>query len=289
MTITYRNANYEAIEALKDAIISNLSSLAYPIAVEHKIYGPGQLTYIHANLLDGNLYVTVDFTDVTKVLSVGIILTNTLLKMPEDFAEVLTEAQTTFRLGFNLCKQEQRAAEQLAYEEAEAAKKKALEEKKAEERYQNQKAKAIRDFETQALSEKPLSATYDFYYSLGWLAKHIGSMTAILPDYLGSAFEKYFGAETPKTLVDGRAKTSGGYAKQWSWEFKCTIKKLKETIVPAYLQDITTDFSKGIHNTSFLWDLVENYGFQFGPKQDIEKIRSHVPSDCLTSFEAGLA
>jgi hypothetical protein len=113
-------------------------------------------------------------------------------------------------------------------------------------------------------------------------------MTAILPDYLGSAFEQHFGTEAPKTLVDGRAKTSGGYAKQWSWEFKCTIKKLKETVVPACIQSVTTDFSKGIHNTVFLWDLVSNHGFQFGKKQDIEKIKDTVPAQFITSFETGL-
>ena len=129
----------------------------------------------------------------------------------------------------------------------------------------------------------------EFYYSLGWLARHMGSLVAILPDYLGQAFEKHFGLEAPKTLVDGRAKTSGGYAKQWSWEFKCTIKKLNETVVPSCLENVTTDFSKGIHNTSFLWDLVENYGFAFGKKQDPDKIAEYVPAQYKTAFANGLA
>ena len=177
---------------------------------------------------------------------------------------------------------EMRAAKIKAEKEAEKA-------RKAEASYEAKKKKALADFDS--MSEKvkaEASVDSDFYYALGWLANHIGTITAILPDYLGAAFEKQFGTEAPKTLVDSRAKTSGGYAKQWSWEFKCTIKKLKETVVPACIENVTTDFSKGIHNTSFLWDLVANYGFQFGKKQDIEKIRDTIPAQFIPSFEAGL-
>lgn len=169
-----------------------------------------------------------------------------------------------------------------------AAEKKAEAERKAEENYKKKKDRALKDFETLASTKTEISVVDDFYYALGWLAKHIGSMTAILPDYLGPAFEKYFGTEAPKTLVDSRAKTSGGYAKQWSWEFKCTIKNLKDTVIPASIQSVTADFSKGIHNTSFLWNLIQNYGFQFGKNQDINQIRNTIPSQYIPSFEAGL-
>lgn len=168
------------------------------------------------------------------------------------------------------------------------AEKKAEAERRAEVTYKKKKDKALKDFETLANAKTEISTVDDFYYALGWLAKHIGSMTAILPDYLGPAFEKYFGTEAPKTLVDSRAKTSGGYAKQWSWEFKCTLRNLKETVVPASIQTVTTDFSKGIHNTSFLWNLIQNYGFQFGKKQDIDQIKNTIPSQYIPSFEAGL-
>ena len=73
------------------------------------------------------------------------------------------------------------------------------------------------------------------------------------------------------------------------WEFRCAIKKLKETTVPANLINVTTDFSKGIHNTAFIWDLVSNYGFQFGKKQDVDKIMDTVPNQYKVMFEAGFA
>jgi len=286
---TYKTTTYETAEELRNAINSDLAALAYPFTVKHKTYGEGQLTSVKAVLTGGSLYATVDFAAGTKTLAMDVLLTAQLLEMPEILLDTLLEAQSVYKADFIEREEAQRLAERQAREQAREAAKKAAEDKKNEETYERTKAKAIKDFELRTQAERTLSAADEFYYSLGWLAKHVGSMTAILPDYLGSAFERHFGADTPKTLIDSRAKTIGGYAKQWSWEFKCTIKKLKETVVPAYLQDITTDFSKGIHNTSFLWDLVENYGFQFGPKQDIDKIRSHVPADCLASFEAGLA
>jgi hypothetical protein len=169
------------------------------------------------------------------------------------------------------------------------AEKEAEKARKAEASYEAKKKKALADFDS--MSEKvKTEATVDsnFYYTLGWLANHIGTVTAILPDYLGSAFEKYFGSETPKTLVDSRAKTSGGFAKQWSWEFKCTLKKLSDTVVPTCITEITSDYTKGIHNTSFIWNLVENYGFQFGKTQDVDKIVEHIPHEYLTSFYEGL-
>lgn len=256
--------------------------------INSKTYGTGKVTKTSGDLLD-RMSMEVTFTDDTKKFGVMPVVTGKVLfNKFADISEIGDAWDHAFDLHTDLTKKynELKNAEMQQILEA---KKKAEADKKAEEKYLATKEKAIRDFEKLAGTTTPLSATDEFYYSLGWLANHIGSMTAILPDYLGSAFEKYFGTETPKTLVDSRAKTSGGYAKQWSWEFKCTIKKLKETVVPAYLQDITTDFSKGIHNTSFLWDLVANYGFQFGPKQDIENIRSHVPSEYIAIFEEGLA
>jgi hypothetical protein len=176
---------------------------------------------------------------------------------------------------------EMRAAKIKAEKEAEKA-------RKAEASYEAKKKKALADFDS--MSEKvkaEASVDSDFYYTLGWLANHIGTITAILPDYLGPAFEKYFGSEAPETLVDSKAKTSGGFAKQWSWEFKCTLKKLSDTVVPTYITEITSDYTKGIHNTSFIWNLIENYGFQFGKVQNVDEISTHIPTEYITSFKEG--
>ena len=286
--ITYKTSTYETLNDLRDAINAELSTLAYPFTVKHKAYGEGQLTNVKAPLLSPSLYATIDFVTGTKTFSLDVVFSSQLLTIPETLTEILPEAQAVYKAEFLACEQAKREADRIAREEALAAEKQAEEEKKAEEAYQRRKAKALREFEELSERAVPTDATEDFYYALGWLANHMGALTAILPDYLSSAFEKYFGSDAPKTLIDGRAKTSGGYAKQWSWEFKCTIKKLKDTEIPECLKDVTTDFSKGIHNTSFLWNLVANYGFQFGKAQDIDKIRSCIPSEYMSFFETGL-
>jgi hypothetical protein len=42
-------------------------------------------------------------------------------------------------------------------------------------------------------------------------------------------------------------------------------------------------------DTSFVWELVDNYGFKFGKTQDLEAVRSCVPSEYISEFELGLA
>ena len=54
-----------------------------------------------------------------------------------------------------------------------------------------------------------------------------------------------------------------------------------------YVSD-TNNSSKTVMDTAFILNLVENYGFRFGKTQDVENIRSHVPSEYTSFFEAGL-
>lgn len=255
--------------------------------VSCKTYGTGKVVNTSGTTIE-TMVTDIDFNGEIKKFLFSTIMNNKFVKFA-DILEIGDAWDSVYTLHTDLTRQ----LKDLEYSKkqmlAEAAKK-AEAEKKAEAKYKKQKEKAIKDFEELTQQAKAsLSTTEEFYYALGWLAKHVGSMTAVLPDYLGAAFEKHFGADTPKTLVDSRAKTSGGYAKQWSWEFKCGIKKLKDTVVPACIENVTTDFSKGIHNTAFIWDLVYNYGFQFGKKQDVEKIKQAIPSQYISSFEAGLS
>ncbi len=231
-------------------------------------------------------YVYFDDTDETKCYGiVAAINCGGLLFVDESVKALYDEFKEAYD---NIQHQEFMAAQEAQRREKEEAKK-AEQLKKAEANYERLKEKSIKDFEELAQKTKQTITDADeFYYALGWLAAHIGSITAKLPDYLGPAFEKYFGADAPKTLVDAKARTSGGYAKQWSWEFVGTIKKLKETTVPAYIQNVTTDFSKGIHNTAFIWDLVDKYGFKFGKKQDTLDIMRCVPIEYVPIFNEGL-
>lgn len=284
---TYKNTNYETAEELRDALNTELAALAYPYTVKHRTYGEGQLTFIKAPLIGGSLYATIDFAVGTKTLALDVVFAAQMLEMPEDLIEILLEAQTAFKEDFETRQQEQRVADRQAREEAEAAKKKAIEDKKNAEKYEKTVAKALKDFEIRAQAERVLSTADEFYYILGWLTKHAGTVTAVLPDYLENAFTKHFGVEAPHRVVDSKHRGPAGWQPQWSWSFTISVKK--PDLIPALLSDKLNPSGKAVSDTSFVWDLVDNYGFQFGKKQDVEKIRSHVPADCLASFEAGLA
>jgi hypothetical protein len=285
---TYKTTTYETTEALRDALNTELAALAYPYAVKHRTYGEGQLTFVKAPLMGGSLYATVDFnTAGTKTLAVDVLLARRLFEIPEILMEVLLEAQTAFKEDFETRQQAQRLAEQQERTQKREAEKKAAEDKKNEEKYQKTVAKALKDFETRSQAERVLSTADEFYYSLGWLTKHAGTVTAVLPDYLENAFTKYFGIETPHRVVDSKHRGPAGWQAQWSWSFTISIKK--PDLIPAFLSDKLNPSGNKVSDTSFVWDLVDNYGFQFGKKQDLDKIRSHVPASCLDSFEAGLA
>ena len=287
ITTTYKNTDYETSEALRDAINIELAQLAYPYTVKHKVYGEGQLTFIKAPLMGGNLYATVEFSSGTKTLAMDVVLANQILDMPESLLDILLETQTVFKTDFLERQEAQILAERQARERAAEAKKKAIEDQKAEEKYENTKARAIREFELIKQTERKISTAEEFYYSLGWLTKHLGTVTAALPDYLEDSFTKYFGIESPRHVVDSKKKGPSGYTSQWTWSFSISLKKPEA--VPALIAERLNPAGKAITDTSFVWDLVENYGFQFGKTQDIDKIISCIPSDYISSFEAGRA
>lgn len=288
---TYKTTTYETAEELRNAINSDLSQLAYPFAVKHRTYGEGQLTFVKAPLTGGSLYATVDFAAGTKTLALDVLLTSNLLQMPEILTDILIEAQSVFKADFIEREQAQRIADRLAYEQAKEAKKKAEVDQKAEEQYQKAKAKTLKDFDTLLDSIQPKSTVDEFYHSLGWLTAHVGTVQAAIPDYLQSTFEARFGTDANPYVYDSKKKTSGGFRYQWSAGFHARLKKKGLTTIPAMLANYISDTvnsSKTIMDTAFILDLIENYGFQFGKTQDVDNIRSHIPSEYMSFFEAGL-
>jgi hypothetical protein len=283
---TYKNTTYETSEALREAINLDLAQLEYPYSVKHKVYGEGQLTFVKAPLMGGNLYATIDFAEGTKTFALGTVLANRLLYLPIELMEELLDIQAVFKEDFETREREQREAKCLELIQAREAEKKAAEDKKNAEKYEATKAKALKDFENLALTPGSLSTESEFYYSLGWLAKHIGTITARLPDYLEPSFTRHFG-DVPRCVFDSKKKSPSGWTYQWAMALSATIKKAGT--IPATLEAYLNPTRKALSDTGFVWDLVDNYGFQFGKKQDIEEIRSHVPAGCLASFEAGLA
>lgn len=161
---------------------------------------------------------------------------------------------------------------------------------KVDEQCAKMKAKAIQEFED-LMNEATVIPTQadEFYYSLGWLAGHVKSIYAAMPDYLEPCFIRQFGDDAPHRAVDSTKRTVNGFPTQWALSFTASISNKDIDQLPANLTTYLSKTGKGIANTRFLWDLVENYGFSFGKKQDKEEILSHIPTQCISIFEAGFA
>lgn len=253
-------------------------------------YGVGRVVNTSGDTLD-RMIMEVAFTDGAKKFGVLPVITGKVLFSKfADISEVGDAWDHTFDLHTDMTKQliDFKRAEKLA--EAEL-KKKAAEDKKAEEQYQKAKAKTLKDFDTLLDSIQPKSTVDEFYHSLGWLTAHVGTVQAAIPDYLQSTFEARFGTDANPYVYDSKKKTSGGFRYQWSAGFHARLKKKGLTTIPAMLANYISDTvnsSKTIMDTAFILDLIENYGFQFGKTQDVDNIRSRIPSEYMSFFEAGL-
>lgn len=253
-----------------------------------KQYGTGKVVGTSGDTLD-KMFMEVEFADCTKKLGVPQVLTCPLFNKFADISEIGDAWDHAFDLHTDMTRQVN-SFKNTERQQAIEAKKKADEEKKNEEKYEKQRAKTLKDFETRLQTGSSVSPTNEFYYSLGWLAKHAGTISAALPDYLEGVFIQHFGPEAQRRVMDSKKRYPSGWTAQWAWSFTISLKKPKKLgAIPAFLSDKLNPTSKMVSDTSFVWDLVDNYGFQFGKKQNIDEIRSHVPAGCLASFEAGLA
>jgi seryl-tRNA synthetase len=133
--------------------------------------------------------------------------------------------------------------------------------------------------------EKKISKADEFYYTLGWLAKHVGTITAKMPDFLEASFVKHFG-EVEHTVVDSTKVGPAGYTSQWRLSMEASLKKAEN--IPATLTDYLNPAGKKVSKTSFIWSLIDDYGFKFGKKQDTLDIMRCVPIEYVPMFNAGM-
>lgn len=268
---------------LESELINQVGEFMIGAEVECSAYGSGKVTAYEGERLN-NMIIDVAFAEVAKQFSLQLTMANNFVKFVRadeirELWDLASEVHTKLTAEFNAL---ERANEQAKKEAA----KKAEAEKKAEAKYQRLKEKSIKDFDELVNQAKAsLSDVDEFYYALGWLAKHAGTVSAALPDYLEDAFTKYFGTETGCRIVDSKHRGPAGWQAQWSWSFKVTLKKFDS--VPCLLTKYLNPAGKAITNTSFIWDLIDNYGFQFGKKQDVDKIREIVPTQYINFFETG--
>lgn len=284
-TLTAETITSEEYFEKESELINLVNSSVIGAKVECTTHGFGKVTKTEGDTLD-SIIVDITFEEGTKTFSLGHIFTNAKFIKFEDelLANLWTEAFEVHTTLTNRFKESKRIAEAARL----AEEKKIEDEKKAEVKYNKLKAKAIKDFDNLTQQPKaPLSTINEFYYALGWLVKHIGTMTAQMPDYLVTAFKKHFGEDTECTAIDSKKRTSGGYSMKWTFGFKATLRKAEN--IPAELTPYLNSTGKAIANTSFIFDLVDNYGFQFGKKQNVNKIKEAIPAKYIDSFNMGFA
>jgi hypothetical protein len=276
-----KDTYFEAEKALVDLV----GEYVLGAEISSKLYGTGHIISYYGPRFD-EIVVEIEFADTAKKISLMHIITTGNFYNFTDTLEIGVIWNDAYLVHTELTRQLRdldRLSEQLKVE----AEKKAEEDKKAEEAYQRRKSKALRDFAELTQRTMPTNETEDFYYSLGWLAKYSSAINAVLPDYLEDAFKRHFGTEVPCRVIDSKKKSPGGWTQQWSWSFTASLKKPEN--IPVLLSEYLSSTGKAIVSTSFIWDLVDHYGFQFGKKQNLDKIRSCIPSDYVSFFEAGLA
>lgn len=275
---------------MKSTITIN-STMTTAIACAHKIYGAGKITELKftENLEKPEMMMTFESAAKTVGLAYSIISKLRLLSFDETDTETLQnlfdEYLTEWTKLDETRKAETKAKREAEIEAREAAKKAKAEAQKAEA-FEQKKKRDIKDFEEKLKLSKPMSIASEFYISLGWLAKHTGTISAALPDYLESTFVSHFG-DVPRRVVDSQKKGPAGWTSQWASSFALSLKK--PDIIPAMFEQYLNPSRKALTDTSFVWELVDNYGFRFGKTQDLEAIRGCVPSDYISEFELGLA
>lgn len=247
---------------------------------------PGRIVecYNASNNLEA-IIVSVQFadTDEIKKYGIGTALNCGGLKFVDESLKALyDECKETY---YNINHVEYLAAQELQRiqkEEQKLEKQRKANEKKMEA----MKASAEKEFNSLLDNAgKKTTEADDFYWTLGWLAAHVGTITAKMPDFLETSFIKHFG-DVEHTTVDSTKVGPSGFTSQWRLSMEASLVKAKE--IPATLSAYLNPAGKKLSKTFFVWSLVDDYGFKFGKKQDTLDIMRCVPIEYVPVFNEGL-
>lgn len=292
---TYDVVNKENYQEVLDEIKKDLTDTFVGEKVKSIKYGDGTIKEItdiifYGRHADTPIGITsqIAFGEEIKSFYLNVAIKTTFIvlynnELKEVMKNTMTELEKVAEVVYQIRieEMEKEAEVQKLIKEAEL---KAKKEAEAQQKLQQKRDKIIHDLNQ---IKTTISDNNDFYTDLGWIAKHVGSISAAIPDYLENWFVHRFGSEAPKRVVNSKRKTVGGYSMQWSAGFAISFKKVKEDDIPASLYSQMKN--NKIHNTSLVFDLIENYGFTFGTKQDIDAIRKCIPFNKKEMFELGFA
>ena len=274
----------EDFETDKTRLISEFIQQITGAEVNNQLLGHGKIVSCLnvCNTLE-SLIVTVRFDlDETKNYGLSVALSSGGLKFVDESVVSLWDEFVSEQ--YKMKAQYNKAVEDEQCRQKEEAK---LEQKRKdnEKKMAGMKAQAEKEFEKLVNSKVKITKADEFYYALGWVAKHVGTITAKMPDYLEPAFIKHFG-DVEHTAVDSTKVGPAGFTSQWHLSMEASLVKVKE--IPTMLTEYLSQNGKKLSKTSFVWDLVDKYGFRFGKKQDTLDIMRCVPIEYVPMFTTGM-
>lgn len=282
-TYELTTGTHEEFENVKTQLISDFIQQVTGAEVNNQLLGHGYIvSCLNAcNTLESLIFTVHYDLDETKNYGAAVALSSGSLKFVDtsldDIWDDFVVGQYKLKGQYNKVVEDNRRREK---EEQKLEKKR----KDNEKKMAGMKAQAEKEFEKLANSKAKITKADEFYYALGWLAKHVGTITAKMPDYLEPAFIKHFG-DVEHTAVDSTKVGPAGFTSQWHLSMEASLVKAKE--IPAMLNEYLSQNGKKVSKTSFVWDLVDKYGFKFGKEQDIVEIRKLVPNQYVDLFIEG--
>ena len=274
----------ETIEKAKAQSISEFIQQVTGAEVTNQLLGTGKIvSCMNINNNFESLVFTVHFDlDETKNYGAAIALASGSLKFIDTSLDNIWDDFVVEQ--YKLKAEYNNAVEEVRCREKEAQK---LEKKRKENEKKMAGMKAQAEKELNGLienREKKITKADEFYYSLGWLATHVGTIVAKMPDYLEESFVKHFG-DVKRTIVDSTKVGPAGYTSQWRLSMEASLKKVES--IPATLSEYLSQNGKKVSKTSFVWSLVDDFGFKFGKEQDVVEIRKLVPDKYVDVFVEG--
>ena len=296
--LDYSKENYKTFKAYEESFVEDILKALRGTKASYRdktAYFTG--FHFSDTNLGRNLFAEFDVEGETKVCALdlginsGVIkLEDNVRKVVDEYFEILNKAKAIYAIETEAARKEADEKARIARAKYEAEKARREEIKKqieADKRYAKRVERALNKLstlkpeKTEKLFETPTSQ----YEVIGWMAKHLTSIRAAMPDFMEKWFVGKFG-DAERYVVNSKKRTVNGNPMQWGLSLKLTFNK--EVVGPLEAK-ATSQNKKTIDNVAFVWDLIENYGFQFGKEQNISQIKAEVPEQYLPDFEKGYA
>jgi hypothetical protein len=274
---TFNVLDYSNWNDLSEVVRTDLlENVTFPISANHKMFGPCTIENIKVSMSDSSADLMIDLKlsdGQIKKYSLKTLYQLGHLTIDESQFEVISDYITLIselydERMFIVREENRKRMEAELQAKVDAKKAKALEAKK-------------RQVDAKINSLQPLALTSD-YAILGWLARNVSTISAVVNSDYEEWFTKNFGI-VEHSVVDSSAKTTAGDPMKYSLSFRASFK----TELPAQLQTLKGVDKRVINSVEYIWNLIETYGFKFGKTQDIELIRSKIPTEFITDFETG--